>query len=168
MKKKVLVLNQDYSPLMVTTVQRGFILTFLGKAEMVNSANGSMLHSVSQSFPLPAVIRLHKYINLPYRGVVLTRQNIFKRDGMTCLYCDSKRDLTLDHVIPRSKGGKSSWTNLATACKKCNARKGDSTPEQAEMKLRTIPYKPSFLVFLKNFSGALCEEWQPFLEKTKK
>ena len=128
--RKVLVLNQDFTPISVCTVQRAFLLTYLQKTEMVESANGHKIRSVSQSFPMPAVIRLNRYVNIPYKGVALTRQNVFKLDSFECLYCGKKHDLTLDHVKPRSRGGKSSWDNLATACKRCNAYKGDYTPEE--------------------------------------
>ncbi len=165
MNKKVLVLNQDYSPISICTVQRAFLLTYLNKTEMVESANGYKLRSVSHSFPMPAVIRLTRYVNVPYKGVALTRQNIFKRDQFEWQYCGSKKDLTLDHVIPRSKGGKSSWDNLVTACKRCNTHKGDDTPEQAGFKLKTRPFKPSYVLFLRDLSGFHCEEWQPYLGK---
>lgn len=166
MNRKVLVLNQDYSPISVCTIQRAFLLTYLNKTEMVQPANGFKLRSVDRSFPMPAVIRLNKYVNVPYKGVPLTRQNIFKRDAFSCQYCGKDSNLSLDHVIPRSKGGKSSWNNLVTACKRCNARKGDRTPDEISMTLKTNPYKPSYVLFLRDFSGMFCEEWQPYL-KTK-
>ena len=164
MTNRVLVLNQDFSPLMVCSVERAFILVFLNKSEMIRSANGFKLHSVSQSFPMPSVIRLNRYVSAPYKGVNLTRQNIFKRDNFECQYCGTKRDLTLDHVMPSSKGGKHSWTNLVTACKRCNARKGDYTPEQAGMELARRPFKPSYSIFLKENSGFNQHEWDEFLD----
>ena len=167
MNRKVLVLNQDYSPISVCTIQRAFLLTYLNKSELVQPANGHKLRSVSQSFPMPAVIRLNKYVNIPYKGVPLTRQNVFKRDKFKCQYCGTDKDLTLDHVVPRSKGGKSAWNNLVTACKKCNARKGDSTPEKAQLHLRSKPVRPSYLLFLRESSGTVHEEWQPYLGKRK-
>ena len=163
MKRNVLVLNQDFNPITVCTVQRAFILNYLEKTEMVASANGHMIRSVSTSFPMPAVIRLRKYVRVPYKGVNLTRQNIFKRDNHECQYCGTKKTLTLDHVIPRSKGGLTSWTNLITACNRCNAKKGDRTPEQAEMMLGRKPFKPTYLMFLRDFSGMFYEEWKPYL-----
>ncbi len=163
MNSRVLVLNQDFSPLMVCSVERAFILVYLNKSEMVRSANGYKLRSVSQSYPMPSVIRLNRYVNAPYKGVNLTRQNIFKRDNFECQYCGTKRDLTLDHVIPSSRGGGHSWTNLVTACKRCNAKKGDFTPEEAQMPLHRKPYKPSYALFLKD-TGANHGEWDEFLE----
>lgn len=163
MNRKVLVLNQDFSPISVCTVQRAFLLTWLKKTELVEPANGYKLKSVSHSFPMPSVIRLTKYVNIPYKGVALTRMNVFKRDNFRCQYCGTERDLTLDHVIPRSKGGKSSWNNLVTACKRCNASKGDNTPEQAGIKLKIKPFRPNYVMFLRDFSGFHCDEWRPYL-----
>ena len=102
----VLVLNQDYSPLTICSVQRAFLLVFLHKAELLENIQGQELRSVSKSYPHPSVIRVLDYKNIPYRGVVLTRFNLFKRDGYACQYCGTNKDLTLDHVIPKSKGGK--------------------------------------------------------------
>ncbi len=123
MNTRVLVLNQDFSPLMVCSVERAFILVYLKKSELVRPANGYKLRSVTQSFPMPSVIRLNRYVNAPYKGVNLTRQNIFKRDGNECQYCGTRKELTIDHVTPRASGGVDSWTNLVTACKKCNTKK---------------------------------------------
>jgi 5-methylcytosine-specific restriction endonuclease McrA len=162
MMSRVLVLNQDFSPLMVCSVERAFILVYLKKSEMVRTANGHKIHSVTQTFPMPSVIRLNRYVNAPYKGVNLTRQNIFKRDNNECQYCGTRKDLTIDHVIPRAKGGKDTWINLVTACKKCNAKKGESTPEDAGMPLKRKPYKPSYSIFLKDhLNGA--GEWDIFL-----
>lgn len=163
---RVLVLNFDFSPISVCTVQRAFILVFLGKAELLAGTKGGMLHSINETFPMPAVIRLQRYINRPYRGVMLTRQNVFKRDGYTCQYCGTHKDLTLDHVVPRSKNGKSSWSNLVTACKRCNARKGDYSPEAAGLRLRSKPVRPSYLDFLRYHSGLYQDEWGPYLNTT--
>jgi len=163
MNSRVLVLNQDNSPLMVCSVERAFILVFLNKSEMVRPANGHRLHSVTQSFPMPSVIRLNRYVNAPYKGVNLTRQNIFKRDNFECQYCGTRRDLTIDHVQPRAKGGTDTWTNLVTACKRCNAKKGDYTPEDAAMPLRKKPYKPSYAIFLKDHMNGQAGEWDTFL-----
>ncbi|MTI20366.1 HNH endonuclease [Fulvivirga sp. RKSG066] len=164
MNRKVLVLNADFSPISVCTVQRAFLLNYLDKTELVSPANGYKLRSVSQSFPMPAVIRLRKYVNIPYKGVNLTRQNVFKRDAFVCQYCGTTKDLTLDHVTPRSRGGRSSWNNLVTACKRCNTQKGDSLPDEMGIKLKTKPFKPSYVMFLRDYSGFHCEEWRPYLK----
>jgi len=164
MGKKVLVLNQDFTAITICSVPKAFVLVFLNKAEMVTHSGTTRLRTVSSSYPLPSVIRLNSYVHVPFRnGVVLNRQNIFKRDGGHCQYCGSGRDLTLDHVHPRSRGGKTSWDNLITACKVCNSRKGDNTPEEANMPLRQRPFRPSFVMFLRDFTDKVSEDWTHYL-----
>jgi len=164
MNNRVLVLNQDFSPLMVCSVQRAFILVYLNKSELVRPANGYKLRTVTHSFAMPSVIRLNRYVRAPYKGVNLTRQNIFRRDNNECQYCGIHKDLTLDHVIPSSKGGPHSWLNLVTACKRCNAKKGNYTPEQAGMQLARKPYKPSYALFLRD-NNDFGNEWDEYLVK---
>jgi len=168
MAERVLILNQDYSALTVCSVQRAFLLVYLNKAEMVADAKDKFLRTVNNSFPMPSIIRLIDYVKLPYRGVLLNRQNIFRRDGMKCQYCGSLSDLTIDHVLPRSRKGLSSWDNLTTACRNCNASKGDSTPDEAGMLLRSKPFKPSFLLFLRDFSGNIDDQWYDYLGKASR
>jgi 5-methylcytosine-specific restriction endonuclease McrA len=136
---KVLVLNASYEPLNITGWRRAVILMLKGKAEQVEH-NGKYLY---RDFPLPTVIRLRQYIAVPYREVPLTRRNILNRDNHACQYCGHKGDeLTLDHIIPRSRGGGDSWENLITACMRCNVKKGSRTPKEANLQLRTQPRKP--------------------------
>lgn len=168
MNKGVLLLNQDYSPLTICSMERAFIMVFLKKAELLMEAEDQNLRTVTRAYPMPAVIRLFNYIHLPYRSVVLTRQNVFKRDRFSCQYCGSGKNLTLDHIIPRSKGGKSSWINLITACRRCNTTKGNRTPEEAGLLLKGKPHKPTYLMFLRDYSGAARKEWMPFLEANVK
>lgn len=168
MGRKVLILNQDYSALSICSVPKAFLLVYLNKAELVAESSSYYLRTVSKEFPMPTVIRLHRYIHLPYKGVMMTRQNIFKRDGHRCVYCGLHGELTLDHVLPKSRGGRTSWDNLVTACKRCNARKGDYTPEEASMPMRQRPFKPSFIMFLRDYSGATDDSWMPFLSKREK
>lgn len=160
--RRVLILNQDYSPLTVCSVQRAFLLVYMQKADMISEASAP-LRTVNSSYPMPSVIRLNRYVNVPYKGVVMTRQNLFRRDKHQCQYCGSAKDLTLDHVVPRSKGGKSSWKNLVTACRRCNANKGDLTPEKAGLKLRSLPVRPTYVMFLREFAGKGYEDWHPYL-----
>lgn len=162
--KGVLLLNQDYSPLTICSVERAFILVFLKKAELMTEAEDKSIRTISKAYPMPAVIRLHHYIHLPYRSVVLTRQNIFKRDRFSCQYCGSGKNLTLDHIMPRSRGGHSSWSNLVAACRRCNTIKGNRTPEEAGLFLKGKPHKPTYLMFLRDYSGAMRKEWVPFLQ----
>lgn len=161
--RRVLVLNQDYSPLTVCSAERAFLLIYAQKAELVHDDPHLTLRTVSTEYPMPSVIRLQDYIYVPYKSVILSRQNVFKRDRQLCQYCGSTHDLTLDHVLPRSRGGKSSWQNLTTACKKCNSLKGDRTPGEAEMILKSEPFKPSYVMFVRNFSGFTSEEWLRYL-----
>lgn len=163
--EKVLILNQDYQALAVCSIQKAFVLMYLNKAELVEEHPQRKLRTVSDNYPFPSIIRLFRYVQRPYRGVMLTRQNVFRRDSGSCLYCGSKSDLTIDHVLPKSRGGRSTWDNLATACRTCNARKGDLTPEEAEMPLSRAPFKPSFVMFLRDFSGNIQEDWLPYLGK---
>ena len=123
MSQKVLVLNQDYSALTICSMPKAFLLVYLNKAELIAESTSEKLHSIHQTFPYPSVIRLNRYVYFPYKGVVLSRQNIFKRDGNQCQYCGSSDHLTLDHVIPKSRQGRTSWDNLITACKYCNSKR---------------------------------------------
>ena len=163
MPTKVLVLNQDYQAISVCSVERAFVLVYLKKAEMVNDNDERVLHSVHQFFRYPSIIRLYRFVNIPYKKVSLSRQNIYKRDNYRCVYCNSHADLTLDHVIPRSQGGHDSWHNLVTACQKCNTYKGNRTPEEAGLTMARKPFKPSFIMYLRDFSGRVQEEWKPYL-----
>ncbi|MGD1842723.1 MAG: HNH endonuclease [Thermonemataceae bacterium] len=162
---RVLILNQDYSALTICSVEKAFILLFLDKAEMVSESALGALRTISAAYPRPSVIRLFNYVHIPYKGVMMSRQNIFKRDRYTCQYCGATKDLTLDHVQPRSRGGKSTWKNLVAACKSCNSKKGDLPPEAAYMPLRRKPFKPSFIMFLRDFQGQVNTDWEPFLGK---
>jgi 5-methylcytosine-specific restriction endonuclease McrA len=145
-------------------VNRAFLLIFNAKAELVSESKSRVLRSISKSYPCPSVIKLNRYVNLPYRSVILNRHNIFKRDQNQCQYCGKNRDLTLDHLIPRSRGGKSVWTNLVTACLSCNAKKGDKLISETDLILSKKPIKPSFIMFLKNLNHQKQNEWAPFLE----
>lgn len=163
MSAKVLVLNQDYSAFNICSVPKAFLLIYLNKAEMLAHAPDRFLHTITHTYHYPTVIRLYKYVHRPYKNVVMTRQNIFKRDHSVCQYCGSRERLTIDHVVPKSRGGKSIWDNLVTACQRCNSLKGDQTPEEAGMHLRQKPFKPNFLMFIRDFSGNSEENWLPYL-----
>lgn len=165
--RKVLILNADYRAFTVCSVYKAFLLVYLEKAEIINKVENGSIRTVSQSFAIPSVIRLTKYVTMPFKGVMLTRQNIFKRDGNKCVYCSSRTDLTLDHVVPRSRGGSSTWTNLVTACRSCNTKKGDQLPEEANLPLPYKPFKPSFIMFLREFSGMEEESWRQYLQAPK-
>ncbi|MDZ7758505.1 HNH endonuclease [Rhodohalobacter sp.] len=163
MNSNVLVLNQDYQPLSVCSVQRSVKLLFLDKAEMLHEDPEKVIRTVDQEFSYPSVIRLRYYIRIPYSRIVLTRKNIMKRDRHICQYCGVKSDLTLDHVMPKSRGGKDTWENLVTACNKCNVKKGNRTPDEAKMPLETTPYRPIHITFFQNLMGGVQEHWKPYL-----
>jgi len=163
MEKRVLVLNLDHSPVAVVSPQKAMALLLLEKANCLSVYGLLEIRTVSRSFEYPAVIRLNHFKNIPYRGVLLNRVNLFRRDGGECQYCGCRRQLTIDHVVPRSKGGKTSWTNLVTACNRCNVNKGDKTPEQAGLMLKNEPFKPSLSYFLSEYAERQAEQWLPFL-----
>ena len=139
----VLVLNQNYEPLNVCNARRAFILVDRGKAEVLEHG-GANLRSATRVFPRPSVIRLIYLIKRPRPQMRLSRREVFNRDHYTCQYCGrrSARDLTLDHVYPRHRGGRHTWENLVTACKTCNHRKAGHTPTEAKMALMREPYQP--------------------------
>jgi len=140
----VLVLNQSYEPLNICRVRRAIVLLYQNKAEMLENGTG-FLHSANHSFSVPSVIRLACMIKRPRRRErKLTRLEVFHRDCYTCQYCGKEtRQLTLDHVIPRYRGGKHVWDNLVSACVPCNRRKAGKTLEEAAMKLINHPAPPS-------------------------
>lgn len=136
---KVLVLNASYEPLNITSWKRAVVLLLKGKAEQLEH-NG---HYIYTNFPYPSVIRLRQYVRVPYKEIPLTRRNILERDRHSCQYCHYRGEqLTLDHVIPRSRGGGDTWENLVTACVRCNIKKGNRTPKEANMNLLSQPRKP--------------------------
>ena len=138
----VLVLNQSYQPLAVCRARRAIVLIFQGKAEMLENGVG-FIHSTSRSFPLPSVIRLDYFIKHSRRERKMTRYEIFTRDQYTCQYCGKHtRQLTLDHVIPRYRGGQHTWENVVSACVQCNRRKAGRTPQEANMRLIRKPSPP--------------------------
>lgn len=152
---KVLVLNFDYTPLNVTSLQRGFVLVDKGKAEIVKADENPIITSY-KNYVRPIIIRLLKFINFRNRGFRVNRNRIFRRDNHECVYCGSKKDLTIDHVIPRSRGGRNTWTNLVACCQKCNLKKGDKTPEEARMHLKVKPYEPGYMAE----NSVIMEAWE--------
>ena len=129
MSGRVLVLNATYEPINVCTVRRAVVLLLKEKAELLERGRWA-LHSESSTLARPVVIRLVSYVNVPrdaHRRKI-TRRAVFARDSWTCQYCGSRSNLTVDHVIPRSKGGSSNWENIVASCAPCNRRKGDRLP----------------------------------------
>ncbi len=161
---RVLILNQSYEPITVCSVQKAVILLYLDKAEIVAETEGRWIRSVSQRLPFPSVIRLRRYKRVPYKQIMLSRKNILRRDGHRCQYCGtSASPLTVDHIVPRSHGGRDTWENLVTACVRCNNIKSNRTPEHAGMYLRSIPRKPSHVTFIVHSVGHVDTHWRPYL-----
>lgn len=159
----VLVLNQDYRALSVCSVERAVVLILLRKAELVYANPRRDIRSARMSHPWPSIVRLKVYAQVPYKNIMLTRRNVLRRDRNRCQYCGSPDRLTLDHVLPRSRGGKDHWENLVTACMPCNNRKGNRTPEEAGMPLARQPFRPSHVMFIRTMTGQLDDQWKPYL-----
>ncbi len=161
---RVLILNQSYEALSICSVKKALTLLFLGKAEMTSFDNRKVIRSISQEFLWPSVIRLKRYVSVPYKQVILTRRNVLKRDGYKCVYCGrGDLPLTVDHIIPKAKGGMDTWENLVCACTKCNNKKGNRTPHEAEMKMLHKAYVPNHIMFIKNSVSKIDENWKPYL-----
>jgi 5-methylcytosine-specific restriction endonuclease McrA len=144
---RVLVLNATYEPISFISLKRAVILVLREKAEIVEAQVERALRSERQSLEAPLVIRLVVYVPVPrYFNIPLTRRSLMSRDKGECQYCGTSSDgLTMDHVLPRSKGGKTEWTNVVAACVPCNRRKANRTPDQAHMPLRSKPAKPGYI-----------------------
>jgi len=159
----VLVLNRDYSALSICSVQRAIVLVHLQKAELVEALPDRYVRSRSMRQPWPSIVRINVYVRMPYRQILLSRKNILRRDQHSCQYCGVRDRLTIDHVMPRSRGGRDAWENLVAACVPCNNRKGNRTPDEAGMKLHRVPFRPSYVMFIRDFVGHLDESWKPYL-----
>lgn len=142
MNDRVLVLNANYEPLHVCTMRRAVGLMMTGKAEMLCDGRG-VIRTASSTFPRPSIVRLSYMVHRPHPRVKLSKREIFRRDDFTCQYCGKRTsNLTVDHVVPRHRGGQHAWSNLVAACPSCNRRKGGRTPQEANMTLRRQPREP--------------------------
>lgn len=157
----VLVLNQNYEPLNVCNLPRAFRLVFGEKAEVVEYDH-QMIRTPRQEFRAPSVIRLQHHIRRPRPRVKLTRREIFARDGHRCQYCGLAAE-SIDHVLPRSRGGMHAWDNVVAACRRCNTRKEDRLPHEVGLVLRTQPAAPRQRVWLLAMTGGTRDEWAPYL-----
>jgi len=165
MNEPVLVLNGNYAPINVCSTKRAMGLLLIGKANLVLDGRG-VIRTVSKSFPKPSIIRLQRVVKRPRPQVKLTKKEIFRRDKYTCQYCGKRRaNLTVDHIQPKHLGGDSTWTNLVTACERCNHKKGGKTLRQSGLSLLKPPQKPPksaqylFRKYLNQY-----EEWEPFIQ----
>jgi 5-methylcytosine-specific restriction endonuclease McrA len=164
----VLVLNNSFEPLQFTNVRRAVSLLLSGKAEPVE-ASPRVIRSPSVALALPAVIRLAVYIRKPFLDrVAFNKKNILRRDSYTCQYCSRRGErLTVDHIVPRSRGGETTWTNVVAACLRCNLRKGNRLPDELGMRLLREPVHPKFLfsahLLRHPFAPALIDSWRKYL-----
>ncbi len=159
----VLVLNQNYQPLNICNAKRALVLMDRGKAEMLKDGRGE-IHSVSLALPIPSVIRLVYMVKRPFVQRKLSRRAVFARDGFHCQYCSKKtRELTLDHVMPRSKGGPHIWENVVSACIPCNHRKAGQTLKGADMRLRREPKAPRPNPYYLFDFRPILEDWRQFI-----
>lgn len=163
LKQSVLVLNQNFEPISICSAKKAVVLIFLNKAQMVEQYNNA-IHSINFEIPYPSVIRISRYVRKPYQKVSLNRRNIIKRDKHTCQYCGKNHQaMTIDHIIPKSLGGRDTWENLVCACMRCNSKKGDQPLEKAGMKLIRLPRKPSHLFYLQHLAGDAHKSWHEYL-----
>jgi len=161
---RVLVLNATFEPINVCSVRRAVVLLLKEKAELLERATWE-LHAESTTVPRPVVIRLVTYVRVPRdtHKRKITRRAVFARDSWTCQYCGSRANLTVDHVIPRSKGGLSTWENIVASCAPCNRRKGDHLPHQVRMHPRNAPRTPRPEVFIHVASPTIPAAWRQYL-----
>lgn len=162
----VLVLNKDYEPLNVCNMRRAIVLIYLGKAEVLHSSS-RVIGALNGSVDSPSVVKLRHHVKRPLPELKLSRRSIFARDNYTCQYCGHQsKELTLDHVIPKRHGGRSTWENLVCCCKKCNSKKGDKMPDQSNMRLMKEPRRPKYVPFVsltKYIEGTRNEIWRDYL-----
>lgn len=163
---EVLVLNSNYEPLNICNLRRALGLILLGKADVLHT-DSREIHTSRGTFVSPSVVRLRYLVKRPRPELHLSRRSIFARDNYTCQYCGAVGgNLTVDHVVPKRLGGETSWENLVCCCRKCNAKKGDKTLEQAGMRLLRPPRKPKYIPFIhltKYIEGKKHEIWQDYL-----
>ena len=163
---QVLVLNATYEPLSVVSVKRAVVLLLKEKAELIEAAEAK-LRSENFSLPVPLVIRLVYFVKIPRRiSLPVTRRGVLSRDNYTCQYCGitpHRKYLTVDHVLPRSRGGKTTWENVVAACEKCNGKKGSRTPAEANMKLLEQPKRPRYIAIAALSSAEARQAWSKYM-----
>ncbi len=164
---RTLLLNTTFEPLAIVSWKKAVTLLFLEKVEVVKEYDRE-IKSISLHMRLPSVIRLLRFVRNNRLNVRFSRKNIFLRDSFTCQYCGKPfepRHLTCDHIVPKSRGGLTEWTNIVTSCVYCNVKKGDKLPEEAEMHPRRRPLRPSgFHVLMLNLGvKALPDYWKDYV-----
>ncbi len=162
----VLVLNASYEPLHVISIRRAVVLLLKEKAEIVEATERT-LRAAEREYPVPLVIRLVTFVRIPHRlSMPLNRRTLFARDEYTCQYCGrqpGRARLTMDHVVPRSRGGMLTWENIVAACSTCNQRKGSRLPHECGMEPRRKPFRPRYMAvaFLGEAQGY--EAWSKYI-----
>lgn len=165
MSKQVLVLNASYEPLSLVSVRRAVVLLLREKAELLEVTE-QLLRSSRRAIPVPLVIRLVHFVRLPHRKVPATRAAVMLRDAYTCQYCGAtpgRQLLTVDHVVPRSRGGAHDWSNLVTACTRCNQKKGSLLPDEAKMQLVRRPFEPSYMALVLLSNPIAAQRWESLM-----
>lgn len=165
---RTLLLNASYEPIRIISWEKAITLFFLGKVEVVDSYEREV-RSVSLALKVPSIVRLVRFVHLGRQKPPLTKLNLLARDGFQCQYCSTSlnaKNSTVDHVIPRSQNGGTTWENVVIACPPCNRRKGGRTPEQANMHLKYQPFHPEWLpVFTLYSKSELPDAWALFLSR---
>ena len=163
LNQKVLLLNQSYQPLMTLGAKRAIILSFTEKVEVLERY-ADEVRSINLSIFIPSVIRLKDYVRFNKKRIPLSRKNILKRDNYICQYCNSKSHfMTIDHIIPKDKGGRDLWENLVAACVPCNTKKGNKLLKDMDIKLSKKPKAPSFLFNIQKELSNSQNSWKPYL-----
>jgi len=170
---EVLLLNSNYEPLNVCNMRRAIALLLLGKAEVLQQRSHP-LATVRGIHAAPSVLKMRYQVRRPMPQLRLSRHSVLARDNYTCQYCGTRKELTIDHVVPRWAGGPHTWDNLVACCRRCNLKKGDKTPAQAQMKLARKPKRPHFIPYLSlpmYLRAQGKDEWRdylPFFEEFSK
>lgn len=163
---RTLLLDSSWQPLKIIPAQKGLILDMKGRVIVVEF-HDRIIRSQHDEWILPSVIALKQYVRAARPiEVAFSRQNVFIRDDRTCAYCGkrfAKKHLTIDHVMPKSRGGPDTWLNIVSACRSCNHTKRDRTPEEAKMPLQFFPFKPDRQTLIKYEENDMPEEWYAFL-----
>ena len=160
---KVLLLNSSYEPMALCSAKKALTLLFLEKAETVEWRDRSFIRTVSSTMKCPSIIRLKRHLKTTRGKVQLNKKNVFKRDGFKCVYCGETKELTIDHVVPKSKGGRSTWENLVTACSSCNNTKDNKFYYEVGLKLKAQPKTPNHIFFLRQGIKQMEDNWKPYL-----
>jgi 5-methylcytosine-specific restriction endonuclease McrA len=163
LNRAVLVVNTNYAPLEICSARRAICLYYLEKVDVLIQYDDEV-HSPSITLKIPSVIKLKDFVRHNSMDLVLSRKNILFRDSYTCQYCGNKSGPhTIDHIIPKERGGKDTWENLVTACARCNILKGNRNPEEVGLKLNRKPVRPNRIHYFQQFVGLNQREWRPFL-----